>query len=50
MNNKLNMSWKSSEPADKRKEMLSYCEYKGKQVLFNLHNEWRRLTLCLIIM
>lgn len=45
-----NLKWagKESEQADKRKAMLSYSEHKRKQVLFNLRNEWRRLTLHLI--
>lgn len=47
---KINLTWagKESEQADKRKETLSYSKRKRKQVSFNLHNEWRRLTLHLI--
>lgn len=47
---KINLTWagKESEQADKRKETLSYSKRERKQVSFNLHNEWRRLTLYLI--
>jgi len=36
------------EQADRRKGRLSYSKHKRKQVLFNLCNEWRRLTFILL--